>query len=126
MLDDISGVKTWDKVNSGLLKMYKAEVLGKLPIMQHFLFGSLISFLGSEMMAGDVEHDQEPEHDHAAVTHVHAKGQEFPDCCSIRIPSAIGAAALEGNDGKPNVSTLRDPRTGLPVQTTPRFMYPFD
>lgn len=40
---NISGVPNWDKVNSGLFKMYKAEVLAKFPVIQHFLFGSLIS-----------------------------------------------------------------------------------
>lgn len=39
---NISGVATWSKVNSGLIKMYKAEVLAKHPVMQHVLFGSLL------------------------------------------------------------------------------------
>ncbi|KAK6196227.1 hypothetical protein SNE40_001492 [Patella caerulea] len=40
---NVSGVPNWSKVNSGLIKMYKAEVLCKHPVIQHFLFGSLLS-----------------------------------------------------------------------------------
>ncbi|KAG0010938.1 Serine/threonine-protein phosphatase 2A activator [Entomortierella chlamydospora] len=39
---EISGVPHWAKVNSGMIKMYKAEVLNKFPVVQHLLFGSLL------------------------------------------------------------------------------------
>ncbi|XP_030840251.1 serine/threonine-protein phosphatase 2A activator [Strongylocentrotus purpuratus] len=39
----ISGVPHWQKVNQGLIKMYKAEVLSKCPVIQHFPFGSILS-----------------------------------------------------------------------------------
>jgi len=40
---NISGLPGWNKVNQGLIKMYKGEVLAKFPVIQHVLFGSLIS-----------------------------------------------------------------------------------
>eukprot|EP00029_Vermamoeba_vermiformis_P005788 TRINITY_DN2105_c0_g1_i1.p1 TRINITY_DN2105_c0_g1~~TRINITY_DN2105_c0_g1_i1.p1 ORF type:complete len:339 (-),score=36.34 TRINITY_DN2105_c0_g1_i1:87-1103(-) len=44
ILDSIAEVPMWEKVNQGMLKMYNAEVLGKFPVMQHFLFGSILPF----------------------------------------------------------------------------------
>jgi len=44
----ISGVPEWTKVNSGLIKMYKAEVLGKFPVIQHFPFGTILRFEQAE------------------------------------------------------------------------------
>lgn len=97
MLDDISGVRSWAKVNEGMMKMYKAEVLLKLPIAQHIFFGSLISFPQTE---GDIElHDleakaEEDEHGHI---HAHGVGQDagWGDCCGIPVPSAFAAAQEE-------------------------------
>ena len=44
MLSDVSALPRWERVAAGMLRMYEAEVLGKLPIAQHFLFGSLLRF----------------------------------------------------------------------------------
>ncbi|XP_049887436.1 serine/threonine-protein phosphatase 2A activator-like [Pectinophora gossypiella] len=38
----ISAVPSWGKINQGLIKMYKKEVLSKFPVIQHVLFGSLL------------------------------------------------------------------------------------
>jgi len=99
MLDDISGVKTWDKVNSGMLKMYQAEVLGKLPVIQHFLFGSILPYQGIPAPAPQTgEEDAHWGHNH---THAPASGKidietmGWGDCCGIPIPSVFGAAADE-------------------------------
>ncbi|KIY62162.1 Phosphotyrosyl phosphatase activator [Cylindrobasidium torrendii FP15055 ss-10] len=38
------GVKNWGKVNSGLFKMYEAEVLGKRVVVQHIPLGGLVEW----------------------------------------------------------------------------------
>ncbi|OJA15141.1 hypothetical protein AZE42_04699 [Rhizopogon vesiculosus] len=89
MLDDISAVKTWEKVNSGMIKMYQAEVLGKLPVIQHFLFGSILRYDGPPPPASDESHHGDG--------HVH---EGWGDCCGIPVPSAFAAAQQEREPGK--------------------------
>lgn len=90
MLDDISGAKSWQKVDDGMRKMFVKEVLGKLPIMQHFLFGSLIPAtpkmgqLDPEVQKAQAER----------MKHVQEQGHEpdyWGDCCGIKVPSTIAA-----------------------------------
>ena len=96
MLDDISGAKNWAKVEQGMRRMFVKEVLGKLPIMQHFLFGSLIP------ATEDMSHDR-PVREHAdevisndngvadAPKHIHSE-DTWGDCCGIKLPSTVAAS----------------------------------
>uniref|UniRef100_A0A914ENS2 Serine/threonine-protein phosphatase 2A activator n=1 Tax=Acrobeloides nanus TaxID=290746 RepID=A0A914ENS2_9BILA len=49
-LYNVSGVQTWEKINSGMFKMYEGEVLKKFPVVQHFLFGNLFPIKSAETM----------------------------------------------------------------------------
>ncbi len=105
MLDDISGAKTWEKVEQGMRRMFVKEVLGKLPVMQHFLFGSLVP--AAEGMSKDTLNDLAPESEEEeggelglekdGVKHMH-RDNAWGDCCGIKIPSTL-AAAQEAQKG---------------------------
>ncbi|KAJ3746636.1 Phosphotyrosyl phosphatase activator [Lentinula detonsa] len=131
MLDDISAVKTWDKVNQGMIKMYKAEVMNKLPVMQHFLFGSIIQYTGPPPPSNaDFANDAHAGHVHP---HLHlpsanigltrsddhdlgGAGQKevgWGDCCGIPVPSAFGAARAEQDKLTAGGALRSAPGTGL-------------
>lgn len=96
MLDDISGVKRWSKVAEGMVKMYKAEVLSKLPIMQHFYFSEFLPCpegISPPHQHKDGEEDVEGE----LSSHVHTG---WGDCCGIKIPSAIAATQLKNKQNQ--------------------------
>jgi len=99
MLDDISSAKSWSKVEAGMRRMFVAEVLKKLPVMQHFLFGSLIPAvqgMSTEEEYGVPSEDDETEGGEVVVMvdgmkHVHQMNS-WGDCCGIKVPSSVAAA----------------------------------
>ncbi|KAF2126877.1 Phosphotyrosyl phosphatase activator [Dothidotthia symphoricarpi CBS 119687] len=113
MLDDISASRGWGKIEGGMRKMFRKEILEKLPVMQHFLFGSLVEAvegMSTEGEAGVVSEQEEEEGgevevftDEAGKRHVHAS-VGWGDCCGIRVPAAIGA---EGEARKGGARGLR-------------------
>lgn len=82
-----------------MIKMYLAEVLGKLPVVQHFLFGSILPFPGE--LPPEAENGKEDTHWGHAHNHPELGGPGqaevgWGDCCGIPVPSAFAAAAAEG------------------------------
>lgn len=98
MLDDISAVKKWEKVAEGMIKMYKAEVLGKLPIIQHLFFGSILKAPEGVSAVANHEHTEDCHHDHDSDEGLPVHQHTWGDCCGIKIPSAF--AASESNNAK--------------------------
>ncbi|KAF3940395.1 hypothetical protein ABW19_dt0203134 [Dactylella cylindrospora] len=122
MLDDISSAKTWGKVNVGMVKMWEKEVVGKLPVMQHFLFGGILP--ATEDMGKEELHDMEKEAeeesevagrtaeevkslmgklDREGMRHVHSS---WGECCGIKVPTAIAAREAGERGGLRSVGRL--------------------
>ncbi|KAI5301883.1 Serine/threonine-protein phosphatase 2A activator 2 [Ascosphaera atra] len=106
MLDDISGAKSWQKIETGMRKMFLKEVLGKLPIMQHFLFGSLIPAETSMSVRAD-DYADDHAHDGHVHDHDHSEIDFWGDCCGIKVPSAV-AAGVEARkkQGRPELRPI--------------------
>nr|POF04449.1 serine/threonine-protein phosphatase 2a activator 2 [Quercus suber] len=103
MLDDISSAKSWAKVEAGMRRMFLAEVLGKLPVAQHFMFGSLLP--ASADMSKDVQSRVDEEDvGEVEVTVDGMKHRHNPnswgDCCGIKVPSAVGATQEAKKSGE--------------------------
>lgn len=98
--------------------MYNAEVLGKLPVAQHFLFGSIIQRPeGIAPPSGDIN---DPHWGHAhgpAGTGAVGQGQSgWGDCCGIPVPSAFAAAQAEKGGA---VRSFGAPLAGAGIRPVP-------
>ncbi|EMG45359.1 RRD2 Serine/threonine-protein phosphatase 2A activator 2 [Candida maltosa Xu316] len=99
MLDDISAAKNWDKIKEGMVKMYKVEVLGKLPIMQHFMFGEIIKCPEGIPEPSALSSSENSD----SCGHIHEHENTWGDCCGIKIPSAIAASESLKHERRGNI-----------------------
>ncbi len=114
MLDDISSAKSWAKVEGGMRRMFIAEVLHKLPVMQHFLFGSLIPPAAGmtdlrDVPAGPDDRDNDGPgpvgaadvdvFEQDGVRHIHQQNG-WGECCGIKVPSSVAAAQEANKSGE--------------------------
>ena len=92
MLYDISGVGTWQKIASGMHKLYAAEVMGKFPVVQHFPFGPELFEYGSDAPPPLTESAKTmlPPQLHTAAS------EEEERATTVGLSRGIGVGGMEG------------------------------
>ena len=64
LLHSLRNLSSWDDVNTGLIKMWKGEVLSKFPVAQHFWFGPTLPITWSHSSEEEAE-DHHPQQQQA-------------------------------------------------------------
>eukprot|EP01006_Ploeotia_vitrea_P020359 TRINITY_DN52629_c0_g1_i1.p1 TRINITY_DN52629_c0_g1~~TRINITY_DN52629_c0_g1_i1.p1 ORF type:complete len:357 (+),score=-39.93 TRINITY_DN52629_c0_g1_i1:96-1166(+) len=100
MLNDISHLHSWDKVYTGLIKLYQGEVLNKLPVMQHTVFGKLFKWTGPKHTSKTVDSSTSIDNNSLSTSHIAATAPWAKKNPNTTIPSTI------------------PPLTGVPTSTT--------
>ncbi|PWN22566.1 Phosphotyrosyl phosphatase activator [Microstroma glucosiphilum] len=109
LLYDVStSVPNWVKVNKGMMRMWEVEVLGKRPVVQHFVFGGVGWIWEGGEGVGDVREEGK------AVGGT-ASGQSGAQQPATRAPWASGGGAaatgLPGATQRPTTSEMPPPST---------------
>lgn len=110
ILYDITSVATWHKIHRGMIKMYVAEVLGKFPVVQHFVFGSgffpWVDRVSNEILPSAEIEEEEQEKQKKSVVALHLLNSQYLGTTSSNTGS-IGVAAGRippDRSDKPNVA----------------------
>lgn len=122
VLAGLADLPSWARVNEELAKKYKVEVLGKLPVAQHFCFGTLLPATWAptreptpsdtglsilECVRGEGEKEEEGRPSHLPSKAGPASPSAAPHRPFARVPTATDLA----NDGTMHSLPMMIPRT---------------
>lgn len=100
-------VPNWGKVNSGLMKMYQAEVLEKHTVVQHFYFGEILPW-------------RKRGTDEPLPTRIEVQDEDEEDGDDIGLPTSGSTKApwVDAGDQHPQSTTVA-PWASMPTGTMP-------